>query len=86
LTPVSQQLDGYSTDGRSPSCQEAKPRPTFGEDGTGRPFRLEKVADGATYDLLMHGKQSTYEFKGFLRHGHCKHVLTLAEMILAGLL
>jgi SWIM zinc finger len=53
----------------------------------GRAYRVEKLDDsGTAYDVLLHGKQSTCECKGFLHHGRCKHILTLAEMILAGLL
>ena len=33
-----------------------------------------RLRDAAHYDVCLNGPQSTCECKGFLRHGHCKHV------------
>ena len=34
----------------------------------------------ACYDVLLNGTQSTCECKGFLHHGHCKHVAGLTVL------
>lgn len=33
-----------------------------------------RLRDAAHYDVCLNGPQSTCECKGFLHHGHCKHV------------
>jgi hypothetical protein len=58
--------------------------------GAASGFRLEKVnpapAEGEPdhYDLLLEGKRSTCECKGFLHYGHCKHVDSLRALVQCG--
>src|SRR5688500_2883114 len=58
----------------------------------GTPFRVEKwrpakLDDPAgcedPYDVCVAGEDSTCECKGFLRHGHCRHVEALTALIRA---
>jgi hypothetical protein len=60
------------------------------KNALGRAFRLVKVAGGSdrettNYDVLIdpHGHDSC-ECRGFLRHGHCKHVDAIRSMIAEG--
>jgi hypothetical protein len=39
-----------------------------------QPDNTLRLQDAAQYDVLLDGQNSTCECKGFLRHGHCKHV------------
>lgn len=54
----------------------------------GQGFRLVKAdkgdGPGEEYDVLLFGRQSSCECKGFLRHHHCKHLESLAALNQAG--
>jgi hypothetical protein len=50
----------------------------------GRGFLLEKIGAEETYHVNLNGERSSYECKGFLRHGHCKHRDGLAALTAAG--
>jgi hypothetical protein len=51
----------------------------------GRAFRLVKIlGPHDRYDVLLNGEHSSCECKGFLRHGHCKHVDGLQALVAAG--
>ena len=60
----------------------------------GRAFMLDKSStspDGGVegmnhYCCCLNGTESTCECMGFLAHGHCKHIESLAELVAAGLL
>ncbi|MHB1424603.1 MAG: hypothetical protein ACYC3I_15655 [Gemmataceae bacterium] len=39
-----------------------------------QPDNTFELHDTDRYDVLLNGEQSTCECKGFLGHGHCKHV------------
>lgn len=38
------------------------------------PDNTLRLRDAGQYDVCLNGPQSTCECKGFLHHGHCKHV------------
>ena len=44
------------------------------------------LRDAAHYDVCLNGPQSTCECKGFLRHGHCKHMDGLTVLRQRGLI
>jgi hypothetical protein len=52
----------------------------------GRAFLVEKVfaLEEAAYHVNLNGQQSSCECKGFLHHGHCKHVEGLTVLVQAG--
>ena len=50
----------------------------------GTAFLLEKIGAEEAYHVNLNGSQSSCECKGFLRHGHCKHIVGLAALIAAG--
>jgi hypothetical protein len=51
----------------------------------GRAFRLDKFYSqgGGRYDVLIEGAYGSCECLGFLRHGHCKHVDGLRQLVAA---
>jgi hypothetical protein len=54
----------------------------------GTAFRIEKAATAdspaETYCVNLNGSQSSCECKGFLAHGHCKHIDALNVLIVRG--
>jgi hypothetical protein len=54
----------------------------------GRGFRLVKAdrgdGPGEEYDVLLDGRDSSCECKGFLRWGHCKHLESLSALSNSG--
>jgi hypothetical protein len=52
----------------------------------GRAFELRKLGPrgGETYHVLLDGRESTCECKGFLRWSHCKHLESLHALLAAG--
>jgi hypothetical protein len=54
----------------------------------GRGFRLVKAdrgdGPGEQYDVLLDGRRSSCECKGYLRWGHCKHLESLTALTSAG--
>ena len=56
----------------------------------GAGFRLTKFEqhqrgeDDAAYSVLLDGERSTCECKGYIRHGHCRHVEALTALQAAG--
>jgi hypothetical protein len=53
----------------------------------GDAFRLSKVGvfgDTSEYDINLSAEGQTCECRGFLRHGHCKHVDGLKALRVAG--
>lgn len=76
------------TIGKQVHCYNILPIPS----DFGTAFRLTKrelVHDGygmwelhdmARYDVNLNGQQSTCECKGFLHHGHCKHISGLTVL------
>jgi hypothetical protein len=51
----------------------------------GMAFRLVKIlGPHDRYDVLLDGERSYCDCKGFLHHGHCKHVDGLAALVKAG--
>jgi hypothetical protein len=51
----------------------------------GTAFRLVKLlGPHDRYDVLLDGRQSSCECKGFLRHGHCKHAAGLGKLVELG--
>lgn len=55
-------------------------------DLAGRAFRCEKHGheEESSYDVLVDGRNSICECKGFNRWGHCKHVEALTALVAAG--
>jgi hypothetical protein len=51
----------------------------------GRGFQLEgfELEGGAKYAVCLDGEKTSCECKGFLKHGHCKHVEGLAALVKA---
>ncbi len=52
-------------------------------DQGGRAFSTAKAGSGETYHVRIDGTRGSCECKGFLHHGHCKHVAGLAALIAA---
>src|SRR5262249_34063906 len=50
----------------------------------GKGFRLEKVGAEETYHVNLNVPESSCDCKGYLHHGHCKHVAGLAAVVAAG--
>jgi hypothetical protein len=59
-------------------------RPLASDFGQG--FELEKFSHqgSETYHVNLNGRESHCECKGFLRHGHCKHIDGLQALLAAG--
>jgi hypothetical protein len=53
-------------------------------DVGGRAFEITRQDTGDTYHVLLHSPESSCECKGFLRHGHCKHVDALQTLVSRG--
>jgi hypothetical protein len=47
---------------------------------------VKLLGEHDTYHVNLAGPRSTCEGKGFLAHGHCKHVSGLAALVEKGLL
>jgi hypothetical protein len=45
---------------------------------------VQMIGEHLRYDVLLHGRLSSCECRGFLRHGHCKHVDGLQALRKAG--
>jgi hypothetical protein len=57
----------------------------------GQGWRLEKFwashgtdTEAGEYHVLLAGRQSSCECRGFLRHGHCKHLDALQALVASG--
>jgi hypothetical protein len=51
----------------------------------GKGFRLEKFHSGDVYHVHLDGALGhSCECKGFLHHGHCKHVSAVSALVAAG--
>ena len=50
----------------------------------GKGFRLEKIGAEESYQVNLNGPESSCDCKGYLHHGHCKHVAGLAAVVAAG--
>jgi hypothetical protein len=51
-----------------------------------RKFSTEPITEDRPecYAVLLDGERSSCECKGFLRHGHCEHVDSVAELVERG--